>query len=98
MPVQKKVLENRCPLKSRSDHGHRRPATLSVPGVRHITHQIERNGYKALPHILPGEYFFMCKDCCAVWMAASPYSVVSEEGVLGFYNRELMWVPYPGVT
>ena len=95
MPVQKKVLENRCPLKSRSDHGHSRPATLSTAGVQHIAHQIEKSGYKALPHRLPGERFFKCRDCSAVWMVASPYSVVSEEGVLGFYNRELVWKPYP---
>jgi hypothetical protein len=89
MPVKKKVLENRCPLKSRSDHGHRRPATISITGLQHITHQIEGIGYKTLSCIS------LCAEIAPRRDGGFAISVVSADGVLGFYNRELAWKPYP---
>ena len=93
-PVQKKLV-SKCPLKDRRDHSGNRPATLTETGMKHINHQIQKNGHKALPYRIPGEHFYQCRDCCAVWLAASPYAVVSESEVLGIYSRELVWKPYP---
>ena len=94
MPAKTKKLPIRCPLKARGDHTAIRPATLTSDGVKHIRHQIEKSEFAALPHLAASEHFFQCRDCCAVWLASSPYAVVNESDVLGIYTRELIWKPY----
>jgi hypothetical protein len=94
MPAPKKKLLIRCPLKHQGDHTPTRPATLTSDGVKHIKHQIEQNEFATLPHLAASERFFQCRDCCAVWLASSPYAETSESDVLGIYTRELVWKPY----
>jgi len=95
MPVPRKRLLSRCPFRDRVVHTAVRPATLSQVGVKHITHQIEKNGYKTLPYRIHGEHFYLCRDCCAVRLGSSPYTLVAEAEVLGIYDRSLVWKPYP---
>jgi hypothetical protein len=82
-----------CPLRYRGDHKATRPALLTEVSVKHISHQIDKNGYEPLPSKV-GEYVYHCRDCDAVWLAASPYIAIPESSVLGIYEKSLIWKPF----
>jgi hypothetical protein len=88
-----RTTTNICPLRYRGDHTATRPAMLPELSVIHISHQIVKHGYKPLPSKLPEEHLYQCRDCSAVWLAASPYVAVEKSKVLGIYERSLVWKP-----
>jgi hypothetical protein len=82
-----RTTTNICQLQFRGDHTATRPAMLPELSVIHISHQIGKHGYKPLPSKLPEEHLYQCRDCSAVWLAASPYVAVEKSTEIEFADR-----------
>jgi hypothetical protein len=69
--------------------------TLKKPAIQHIERQIIAKDYEPLPMLGVAMNLYRCVDCYAVWPAGSRYESVSIDTIRGFYDRSLIWRPYP---